>query len=192
LNALDYILAGLEAHLKLERELGRRIVEIDRRLLDAQKPTSCGSSVSSDDIKVFQEPKQDAAKAEAVEKTLSSKEKIFDFVFVHDKSLTPEALEMMDKIIAALGRSKETAPIVFEGALPKAKAYAVLGALALKKYFPGLKGVPGQWLTGDKGEQVLVTYSPHYILRFAVVTPAVKKIKEDMWKSLKTLLQRIR
>jgi hypothetical protein len=192
LNALDYILAGLEAHLKLERELGRRIVEIDRRLLDAQKPTSCGSSVSSDDIKVFQEPKQDAAKAEAVEKTLSSKEKIFDFVFVHDKNLTPEALEMMDKIIVALGRSKETAPIFFEGALPKAKAYAVLGALALKKYFPGLKGVPGQWLAGDKGEQVLVTYSPHYILRFAVVTPAVKKIKEDMWKSLKTLLQRIR
>lgn len=192
MNALDYILAGLEAHLKLERELGRRIVEIDRRLLDAQKPTSCGSSVSSDDIKVFQEPKQDAAKADAVEKTPSSNEKIFDFVFVHDKNLTPEALEMMDKIIAALGRSKETAPIVFEGALPKAKAYAVLGALALKKYFPGLKGVPGQWLTGAKGEQVLVTYSPHYILRFAVVTPAVKKIKEDMWKSLKTLLQRIR
>jgi hypothetical protein len=192
LNALDYILAGLEAHLKLERELGRRIVEIDRRLLDAQKTSSPRSSVSSDDIKVFQEPKQDAAKADAVEKTLSSKEKIFDFVFVHDKNLTPEALEMMDKIIAALGRSKETAPIVFEGALPKAKAYAVLGALALKKYFPGLKGVPGQWLTGDKGEQVLVTYSPHYILRFAVVTPAVKKIKEDMWKSLKTLLQRIR
>ncbi len=192
MNALDYILAGLEAHLKLERELGRRIVEIDRRLLDVQKPTSCGSSVSSDDIKVLQEPKQDVAKADAVEKTPSSKEKIFDFVFVHDKNLTPEALEMMDKIIAALGRSKETAPIVFEGALPKAKAYAVLGALALKKYFPGLKGVPGQWLTGAKGEQVLVTYSPHYILRFAVVTPAVKKIKEDMWKSLKTLLQRIR
>lgn len=97
---------------------------------------------------------------------------------------------MMDKITAALGKTPESAPVVTDGALPKAKAYAVMGALALKKFFPGLKGVPGQWIEADRGEQVLVTYSPHYILRFEVVTQAVQKMKTDMWKSLKMLLQR--
>jgi hypothetical protein len=28
-------------------------------------------------------------------------------------------------------------------------------------------------------------------LRFGEVTPAVKKIKEDMWRSLKTVMQRL-
>jgi hypothetical protein len=38
---------------------------------------------------------------------------------------------------------------------------------------------------------VLVTYSPEYILRFGEDSPAVKKIKQDMWMSLKTVLQRL-
>ena len=94
---------------------------------------------------------------------------------------------MMTKIVEALGQTLETTPIVTEASVPKAKVYVILGGLALRKFQPKLKGVPGQWLKSEKGADILVTYSPEYILRFKTVTPAVKKIKADMWASLKRL-----
>ena len=99
---------------------------------------------------------------------------------------------MMDKIVAALGQTPESAPVVHEGALPAANAYIVLGSAALKKWFPGERAAPGQWLSATSAKNVLVTYSPTYILRFGAVTPAVQKIKKEMWVSLKSVLQRIR
>ena len=39
---------------------------------------------------------------------------------------------------------------------------------------------------------MLVTYSPEYILRFDTVTPAVQKLKQDMWRSLKAVVQRLK
>lgn len=94
---------------------------------------------------------------------------------------------MMAKIITALGKTAETAPVVIELPVPKAKAYVMLGALALRKFQPKLRGAPGMWLETERGAKVLVTYSPEYILRFREVTPAVKKIKSDMWQSLKSV-----
>lgn len=99
---------------------------------------------------------------------------------------------MMAKIVRAMGRTEETAPIVTEGALPAARIYVVLGWLALQKFFPGLKGSPGQWLETPQGAQVLVVYSPEYILRFGAVTPTVEKIKQDMWRDLKAVMQRLK
>jgi len=98
---------------------------------------------------------------------------------------------MMAKIVTAMGKTPETAPIVFTGEMPKAKAYVVLGGNALKKWFPGTAGAPGQWAQTTVAPNVLVTYSPEYILRFGTVTPAVQKLKRDMWTSLKSVLQRI-
>ena len=169
MNAVDYILAGLEAELALERELGVRLVECDRSLL---VPVSV--------------PAPTVAPAKAV--ALST---AFDFVFLHDRSLTAGELEMMSKIVAALGKTNATAPVTYEGALPKAKAYVVLGKLALKKWFPGVNAAPGAWVATSASPNVLVTYSPGYILRFAQVTPALQKIKKDMWNSIKSVLQRI-
>ena len=79
---------------------------------------------------------------------------------------------MMAKIVTAMHETPDTAPIVFTGERPAAKIYVVLGSKAMKKWY-------------------LVTYSPEYILRFGAVTPAVKKIKSDMWTSLKGVMQRI-
>ena len=98
---------------------------------------------------------------------------------------------MMAKIITALGETADTAPIVITPPVPKAKIHVVLGARALRKFYPDLKGAPGQWLTAPNGTPVLITYSPTYILRFKEVTPAVKKIKQDMWLSLKGMLKRL-
>ena len=96
---------------------------------------------------------------------------------------------MMAKILNALG--KADAPIVVAPPVPLAKVTVVLGGLALKKYFPGMKGEPGQWQKTSEGRDVLITYSPAYILRFGTVTPAVEKIKQDMWTSLKAVRQRL-
>ena len=98
---------------------------------------------------------------------------------------------MMAKIILAMHRTAETAPVVVAPPLPKAKVYVVLGSLALRKWFPGVAAAPGQWIATSTGEQALVTYSPEYILRFKEVTPALRKIKSDMWTSLKSVLQRL-
>ena len=98
---------------------------------------------------------------------------------------------MMAKIVTAMHETPDTAPIVFTGERPSAKIYVVLGLKAMKKWYPGMHASPGQWLRGREGEDVLVTYSPEYILRFGAVTPAVKKIKSDMWTSLKGVMQRI-
>ena len=75
--------------------------------------------------------------------------------------------------------------------MPQAKIIVVLGGLALKKYFPGMRGEPGQWQKTPEGRDVLITYSPAYILRFGTVTPAVEKIKKAMWTSLKAVKQRL-
>ena len=99
---------------------------------------------------------------------------------------------MMAKIITALKRTAENAPIVVAPPVPKAKIVVVLGGRAMKKYFPDMKGEPGQWLKTPEGSDVLITYSPEYILRFGTVTPAVQKLKKAMWHSLKAVVQRLR
>ena len=98
----------------------------------------------------------------------------------------------MAKIVAALGKTAATAPIVWEGTLPKAKVIVVLGGNALKKWFPGVAGAPGQWIDTPHAKNVLVTHSPAFILRFKVVTPEVDRIKRAMWNSLKSISARLK
>ncbi len=98
---------------------------------------------------------------------------------------------MIAKITSAMLHTPDTAPVVADPPRPKAQIYVVLGDRALKKWFPGLRAGPGMWISGNEGEEALVTYSPNYFLRFAEVTPAVQKIKGEMWKSLKGVMQRL-
>jgi uracil-DNA glycosylase len=97
---------------------------------------------------------------------------------------------MMAKIVTAMKKTPDTAPIVFVGERPSARVYVVLGGIAMKKWFPELRCSPGQWAKGARGEEVLVTYSPEYILRLGPETPAVKKLKLAMWTSLKGVMQK--
>lgn len=98
---------------------------------------------------------------------------------------------MMAKIIVAMGRTAETTPVIVAPPLPRAKIVVVLGGLALKRFFPGAAGAPGQWRTMSDGTNVLVTYSPEYILRFRDMTDSVMKIKREMWTCLKGVVQRL-
>ena len=92
---------------------------------------------------------------------------------------------MMEKITSALKLEPSSAPVVDATPMPKAKVYIILGSFALRKWFPGRNLSPGQHFRTDSGAEVFVTYSPNYILRYKVVTPALVKIKQSMWTTIK-------
>ena len=202
MNALDYILDGLEAALELERELGVRVVECDRLLLTpASRLPSNVSRLSGEGLETRDVRRETRAGLEtrdarpaANNRTIeqSNGRTIPDLAFLHDRPLSPVGIEMMAKIIGAMKRTAENSPIVVEPPMPRAKVLVVLGGRALKKYFPAQKAEPGQWFRTPGGRDVLVTYSPEYILRFDTVTPAVQKLKQDMWRSLKAVVQRLK
>ena len=202
MNALDYILDGLEAALELERELGVRVVECDRSLLTpaSRLPSNVsrlsGEGLETRDVRretrvgLETRDERPAANNRTIEQ--SNGRTIPDLAFLHDRPLSPAGIEMMAKIIEAMKRTAENSPIVVEPPMPRAKVLVVLGGRALRKYFPEQKAEPGQWFRTPGGRDVLVTYSPEYILRFDTVTPAVQKLKQDMWRSLKAVVQRLK
>lgn len=196
-SVVEYILDGLEKALELERELGIGTVEIDRALL-ADDPARLTAGGNFGVGKLNKPDKIDRVigvdkvdRPAAVNQTLkpTTPQTLLPLVFLHDRPLSPGGVEMMAKILTALG--KADAPIVVVPPAPQAKVTVVLGGRALKKYFPGMKGEPGQWQKTPEGRDVLITYSPEYILRFGTVTLAVQKIKQDMWRSLKAVKQRL-
>lgn len=195
MTALEYLLDGLEAELELERELGVRVVELDRALLSSppssstpplpHSPTSSPSNSNSHSNSSSPSNSPTPPLPHSSTPSLS-------FAFLHDRPLSPSGIEMMAKIVTAMHETPETAPIVFTGERPSAKMYVVLGSEAMKKWYPGMRGAPGQWLRGRNGEDVLLTYSPEYLLRFGAATPALMKLKREMWTSLKGVMQRLR
>ena len=202
MTALDYILNGLEAELQLERELGVRFVECDRSVLEpvatetqppvevkATEPVGARAAPAAIPDKA---PLPSSASVAGIVADAAPRGtgRRFDFVFLHERPLSPKGSEMMSKITAALKTTAELAPVVNSAPLPDAGIYVVLGSLALRKWFPEIKAAPGMWVKSRSGCDVLVTYSPEYILRFSTVTPAVEQIKKDMWASLKAVAQR--
>lgn len=178
---IDSILDALADALELERELGVRMVDFDRSLLS---PLVKESSTPSVVHVPSDHPVQPISQSQHVSG--------HQFIFVHDKPLSFGGAAMMSKIVTAMGKTAETAPVVVDAPLPASPIVVVLGSRALKKFYPGLRGSPGQWLKSSDGRDVLVSRSPDEILRFGDVTPAVKKMKWEMWQSLKTVVQRAR
>ncbi len=207
LSAVDYILEGLAKALESERECGLRSVEIDRTLLKVEEKSAYPPSVSesrSDGYRgasphpcSVQQPAA-SGQAQAMRTPITANHEprtanheSYDFAFLHDRALSAGGIEMMAKIVTAMKKTPEAAPIVFTGERPKARVCVVLGDAAMKQWFPDLRGAPGIWLRSKDGQDVLVTYSPEYILRFGPVTPTVQKIKAEMWNSLKGVMQRV-
>ena len=199
MTALEYLLDGLEAELELERELGVRVVELDRSLLASPPhsstpplPRSPTSSPSNSNSHSHSSSSSNSNSSSNYNSHSNSSSPSISFAFLHDRPLSPNGIEMMAKIVTAMHETPESAPIVFNGERPPAKMYVVLGSEAMKKWYPGMRGAPGQWLRGRNGEDVLLTYSPEYLLRFGAATPALMKLKREMWTSLKGVMQRLR
>jgi len=193
------VLDGFENELELERELGVRAFEFNRELL-VNEVGSIRVGLGSDRVSLGSDRAEVAKTLKDPNKTLTdSKQTLidsnptlgpYDFVFLHHDKLSQGGVEMMAKIVTAMKKTPDTAPIVFVGERPSARVYVVLGGIAMKKWFPELRCSPGQWAKGARGEEVLVTYSPEYILRLGPETPAVKKLKLAMWTSLKGVMQK--
>ena len=199
MTALEYLIDGLEAELELERELGVRVVELDRALLASPPhsstpplPHSPTSSPSNSHSHSSSSSNSSSRSNSPTPPLPHSSTPSLSFAFLHDRPLSPSGIEMMAKIVTAMHETPESAPIVFNGERPPAKLYVVLGSEAMKKWYPGMRGAPGQWLRGRDGEDVLLTYSPEYLLRFGAATPALMKLKREMWTSLKGVMQRLR
>ena len=195
---MEYVLDGLEAELELERELGVRAVEIDRALLSpppaaattgrAGVPPPAAAAGRAGVPPPAADIRQPATVPEPQPANHAPLSTSIDFVFLHDRPLSQGGIEMMAKIVTAMKKTAETAPIVFNGERPAAKAYVLLGSGALRKWLPGVKGAPGEWVKDQAGNGYLVTYSPEFILRMGPPTPAVKEIKMKMWTSLKGVI----
>ena len=188
MNTLEYVLDGLEQWLEVERECGARILEVDRSLLSPAPSPEPAAEMKAPRRPAAPEAAPVMASARPPSELAST---VYDFVFLHDRPLSPAGNEMMAKIVAAMGKTTETAPVVVDPPLPRARIYIVLGGLALKKHFPGTRGEPGKWAKTADGKEILITYSPLFILRFPTVTDAVMKTKREMWNSLKVAMQKI-
>ena len=204
-DGVDFILDGLAAALELERELGVRAVDIDRSLLVPPAPAATPqvapvapaaapvaplrpAALQPQPAGGLASPVRPAAPAPAA----SAANGQYDFVFVHERALSPKGVEMMAKIVAAMGKTADTAPVVVVPPVPRARIVVALGPRALRMFFPGLRGSPGEWLKSADGRDVLVSTSPEDIVRYPTVTPALKKIKLEMWHNLKVVMQRTR
>ena len=205
MEALDKILEGFEAALELERSLGVRSLQFDRSLLEplpgsgdlesnaAVLETSALSlSEPSKPPAVESQPRIVEPRSRTIEPPppAAAPQVLRDFVFLHHRALSPKGNEMMAKIIVAMNRTAEEAPVVIHAPAPPAKAYVVLGSLALKMFFPNEQATPGSWISVPGGVPALVTYSPEYILRFQEGAIAQREVKKKMWDSLKGVIAR--
>ena len=173
MSVIDYIVDGLEAELELERELGVRFVECDRSLLApltsapqecvrraAAPPAPARSEVEEPLQAPAPTPRPELSAPRPAAEPAPSGGDVFDFVFLHDRPLSAAGAEMISKITGAMKRTSATAPVVTAAPPPRAKIYVILGGNALKKFFPDMRGAPGQWVSTSSGASVLVTYSP--------------------------------
>ena len=192
-NVLEYVLNGLEQALELERELGVRTVEVDRGLLDGEKCLVPSAVVPRASGVTALGTRHQALGA--ISPALGTQHQALgtnpSLVFIHDRPLSPGGVEMMAKIVTALGLTVDKAPVVVAPPIPNANIFVFLGFTALRKYMPGVRLEENAWGKSPKGKDVLLVKSPEEILRFATVTPAVKKMKEDMWRGLKAVKQRL-
>lgn len=208
MTALEYILDGLEAALALERELGVRSFELEEGLarvpgaerasgtFEPETAPVVAASVSASADGSARAARSTAAASASASADGSARAARYtaavQMAFLHDRALDGAGAEMIAKITAALGFTPKEAPVVWDGALPDAKIYVVLGARALRQWLPTQHGSPGMWVEAGNKRPALVTYSPNYFLRFKEVTPAVKKIKAEMWQSLKAAAARLK
>ena len=101
-----------------------------------------------------------------------------------EKEPSAGSKEIISKITAQL-KIKES--VVWDGALPPAKAYIVLGSMAMKKFFDE-KTSPGNYL--KKYPNAFVTYSPELFVDMGVNNPAVLERKREMWVGIKGVVKK--
>ena len=96
---------------------------------------------------------------------------------------------MIHRIAKAMGVQ---CVVVCANPLPHSKVYIVLGGNARKLFFPASSAGPGNWISDlPDGASALVTYSPLHLLKFPPESHLLKKLKSEMWQSLKNAMARL-
>ena len=190
--AVDYILEGLAKNLELERELGGFAMEFDRDFLaklPKEREGGCGSQIS--DLRSQSVVGRGMEGTHGMEKSAATANPLYDYVFLHHAAITGPGVEMMAKLVTAMKKTPDAAPIVFTGEKPPAKIYVVLGTKALAKWYEGVSLAYGGWFK-DVGSEVLLVYSPEDIYRFGMnLSPAMIQKKREMWKSLQEAMRKV-
>lgn len=180
--------------VSLERDLGARCFEIDRSLLEVDDSIESAATLPQAQHKPTEvvregekEPQVEVkiAQVEIKEPTKREVAKTYDFIFLHDKPLSPASEVFMLKALSGLGVTKEDAPIITEKPLPQALVYVVLGLKTLKKFAPGVSVTMGAVSTSPGGKRMVLTHSPEEMARFASVTTAVNEMKKITWLGFK-------
>lgn len=194
--AVDYILEGLAKNLELERELGGFAMEFDRDFLAKLPKEREGGSQISDlrsqsVVGRGMDGTHETQGTHGTEKSATKENPLYDYVFLHHGPVTGPGVEMMAKLVTAMKKTPDAAPIVFTGEKPSAKIYVVLGAKALAKWYEGVSLAYGGWFK-DVGSEVLLVYSPEDIYRFGTnLSPAMIQKKREMWKSLQEAMRKV-
>jgi hypothetical protein len=197
---LSEILDAFEANLELERELGTRSFEIDRAVLASfleqsparkkmttqpRKEFSPASSarVITEQAQVEKTTLQAAASVQtsSCHALKPPSAGMFKIAFVHDRKLSPGALEIIKKALAALKLTESDAVVVEDRNFPNAGIYVFLGVPAARNFMPAADFSTGVILQSGGGRKFIVTHSPEQIVRFASIPDAVKKFKVDLW-----------
>lgn len=196
--AVDYILEGLAKNLELKRELGGFVMGFDRDFLATlPKERAVESGISGPGDRSIKSVTHAAPATSAALQPCSSATSVpsaallYDYVFLHHGPITGPGVEMMARLVTAMKRSPESAPIVFTGEKPAAKIYIVLGAKALAKWYGEVALAYGGWFK-DADSEVLLVYSPEDIYRFGVnLSSAMIQKKREMWRSLQEAMRKV-
>ncbi len=212
------ILNELEKVLALERALGVTTVECDRDVLNVELPSIPPPTVqaivaegpaavqtmpaavptiraSAPKTAPMPAPARSYAQNDAQgdkAKTDARRVIALDYVYLHHAPLSAAGHDLLAKARAALRRTEQETPLVYEGELPQARYYVVLGKLALQKWFPGYHPVMDRFFTLRDGRRALYLYSPDEIFRYNSASKAVKDMKVTLWGGMKKVEERSR
>lgn len=201
---LDSILNALEAVLDLERELGKRTLEIDRSLLAngnnkqstaaarQPRPPAAASAATRHAADSKQDAETNAGKSRETREGRKVPSQRIPFTFLVDPPpALPDAVKMMDGIIAYM--EKETgfrAGMLTSGDAPAAKVLIAMGNRARNRWFKDEALSPGKIVRTKDGRLVAWTRSPEEVVRYGS-PKANKPLRVEMMKTFKSVQQRI-
>ena len=196
MDIYDQILENLE----LERELGTRLVEIDRALLVPPKPPPVPRPEPAPQPESAPAPAKRIAAAETVPvasapvpppSAAPGAAADCDILFLTGCPLSPAGMEAMDKTFAAMRRIKPDIKVALNEDR-RSRVVIFLGKHAVEKYIPGIRGVRGRWIE-FQGRPALMTFSPDYIFaNFQKDSVNMRKAKYDMWEDVKSAIACLR
>ena len=182
MDIFDQILENLE----LERDLGTRMVEIDRALLVPPKPVVSEPVTPEPAAKVA--VGEVSAGPSAAAPTAAAGE--CDILFVTGRPLSAAGLDAMKKTVAAMRKIRADLDVCINEDR-RAKVVVLLGSDALRKRMPSMRPVRGKWIELD-GRPAVTTFSPDYIFsRFQDGSQSMVMAKKEMWDDIKSAISRL-